>query len=80
MTMILGISSTAYDIKTLYFVVVLYMRLLVQFQVCLFFLRKDFEGKKAPKCRINNSHLLKSFCANKKLLPFLFGVCLILFC
>ena len=43
------------------------MRLSGQFQICLFFLGKGFEGKKkAPKRKSNDHHPLKSFCAHKK--------------
>ena len=49
------------------------MRLSGPFQACLFFLRKDFEHKKAPK------RLLEVF-VHKKLLPLLFFVRLFLFC
>ena len=60
--------------------VVLYLRLLGQFQACLFFLQKGFERKKAPKPKANDFQSLRSFCAREKLLPLLFFVCLILFC
>ena len=36
------------------------------FQACLFFLRKGFERKKAPKRKANDFQLLKSFCEGKK--------------
>ena len=47
--------------------VVLYLRLLGQFQACLFFLRKGFERKKAPKPKANDFHSLRSFCASRKI-------------
>ena len=46
----------------------------------LFFLRKDFEHKKARKRKANDFHPLRSFCAREKLLPLLFSVRLFLFC
>ena len=35
-----------------------------------FFSRKDFERKKAPKCKTNDFHTLKSFCAREKIVAF----------
>ena len=41
------------------------MRLSRQFQVCLFFLRKDIKCTKSTKPKINSFHPLRSFCARK---------------
>ena len=38
--------------------------------IIFFFSRKDFERKKAPKCKTNNFHTLKSFCAREKIVAF----------
>ena len=38
--------------------------------IIFFFSRKDFERKKAPKCKPNNFHTLKSFCAREKIVAF----------
>ena len=35
-----------------------------------FFSRKYFERKKAPKCKTNDFHTLKSFCAREKIVAF----------
>ena len=57
------------------------MRLLGQFQACLFiFLRKGFKRTKMTKRKTNDFHLLRSFGVREKLLPFLFSVSLFLFC
>ena len=63
-----------------YISVVLYLRLPGQFQDCLFFLRKDFERKKAPKRKTKDFHPLRTLCASKTLLPLLLSVRLFLFC
>ena len=56
------------------------MRLLGQFQACFFFfLRTNFECKKAPKFKTNGFHFLKSFCECEKLVPLLFFVRLFVF-
>ena len=38
--------------------------------IIIFFSRKDFERKKAPKCKTNDFHTLKSFCAREKIVAF----------
>ena len=38
--------------------------------IIFFFSRKDFERKKAPKCKTNDFHTLKSFCAREKIVAF----------
>ena len=38
--------------------------------IFFFFSRKDFERKKAPKCKTNDFHTLKSFCAREKIVAF----------
>ena len=45
-----------------------------------FFFIKNISAKKSTKCKTNDFHLLRSFCAREKLLPLFFSVCLILFC
>ena len=45
------------------------MKLSGQFK---FFLRNDFEHKKASKCKTNDFLPLRSFCVCQKLLPLLF--------
>ena len=44
----------------------------------IIFSQKDFECKKASKCKIDNFHPLRSFCVGKKLLPLLFFLFLFL--
>ena len=53
------------------------MWLLGQFQVSLFFLRKNFNHKNAPKRKTNNFHPLRSFCARENLLPLFTCFCLV---
>ena len=38
--------------------------------IIFFFSRKDFERKKAPKCKTNDFHTLKGFCAREKIVAF----------
>ena len=38
--------------------------------IIIIFSRKDFERKKAPKCKTNDFHTLKSFCAREKIVAF----------
>ena len=38
--------------------------------IIFFFSRKGFERKKAPKCKTNDFHTLKSFCAREKIVAF----------
>ena len=46
----------------------------------IFFFIKNISAIKSTKCKTNDFHLLRSFCAREKLLPLFFSVCLILFC
>ena len=67
--------------QMLYLLVVKHMRLLGQFQasLLLFFNKKISSVKKAPKRKIINLRLLRSFC-ERKLLSLLFLIRLFLFC
>ena len=47
------------------------MRLSGEFQACLLFYEKISSVKEVPKHKTNDFHPLRSFCARKKLLPFL---------
>ena len=47
------------------------MRLSGQFQACSLFYEKISSVKEAPKRKASDFHPLRSFCARKKLLPFL---------
>ena len=44
-----------------------------------FFVRKNLEHKKVKKCKTNDFHPLRTFCAGENLLPLLFSVRLFCF-
>ena len=56
------------------------MRLSGEFQACLLFYEKISSVKEVPKHKTNDFHPLRSFCARKKLLPFLLFAYFCLIC